>query len=340
MMKTFLSRIREFLSGWSAGKFIPEPGPGWEWTFMRLFMAVLVFVSVQETKPFLFDTQPVPRGIAHFFDITFLSHQGPINFLDWFKSIDVPLFGRIKPHGPGWYDTIMVLAGVIGALYVWGRGLLVTLPLLTLVHLLPWTLNNSQGYTHHGLQLVTMTLVAQTVVVWWWQIRRWRGKPLPALPLHSQLIYYSRGMVAFSYVVCAVTKIINSKGLWLLRSKYICIEIVKSHRYEYYERLDPQFAQDPASAVWLLNHPLLTCIAFDSGFFIELLAFVALRNRAWALATGLAIIAFHRSVWLLMSLQFPMHEYLVLIYLVNLPFWCWWLAGKVRGQDRLKTLSA
>lgn len=331
MTTSLTQRCKQALGRWASGRFIPVPSSGYEWFFMRLLMALLVCYSLQEFKPFGFEAQPVPRGLAHFFDLTFLSHQGPVDLSGWGKRLEVPMLGTIRIHGPGWYDTVFVLSLVLGALYVWGRGLLVTLPLFALVHTLPWTLSNSQGYTHHGLQLVSMVLIVQSIVVWWWQIRRWRGKAALELPLRSYFIYYSQGMVVFSYVACAVTKIINTKGLWLLKSNNICIELIKSFRLDYYSMLDPAKAGEPPAALWLLHHPMFTRIIFGSGFFIELLAFVALRSRGWALFTGLAIIAFHRSVWWLMRLEFPMHEWLILIFCVNVPFWAAWLMNRARS---------
>jgi hypothetical protein len=319
-------RVKQGLAGWSHGRFVPVPAHGWEWFFMRLFMAALVFYSLQDFKPYTFESQQpdAAKGLARVFDLGFLHERGPVD-LSGIKRVEVPLIGTVRLTGPGWFDTVVVLSGVLGLLYIWGRGLIITLPLLAIVHTLPWTYSNSQGFTHHGIQLVSMVLIVQSLVVWWWQIRKWRGLRLPETGLASHLIYYSQGMVAFSYVACAVTKIINSKGLWLWRSNNICIEFIKSHRLEYYKDLNPANAGDPDSAVWLLNHPWITRLLFGSGFFIELLAFVALRNRPWALLTGLSIIAFHRSVWWLMRLEFPLHEWLILIFLVNVPFWCWWV---------------
>lgn len=92
---------------------------------------------------------------------------------------------------------------------------------------------------------------------------------------------------------------------------------------------------DPEIAVWLVQHPWLTSI-FGGGFFLELFAFLALRNRPWALLIGLAIISFHRSVRWLMRLEFEMHEWLIWIFLVNVPFWFWWTLS---GQWRRSTLS-
>ena len=44
-------------------------------------------------------------------------------------------------------------------LYAAGFALPLTLPLLTLAHILPPTLHNSQGFTFHGNQIMSLTLV-------------------------------------------------------------------------------------------------------------------------------------------------------------------------------------
>ncbi len=326
------TNMKQALARWCRAGFVPQHAHGWEWFFMRLFLAVLVFYSLQEFKPYTFDAQPVPRGVAHFFPLTFLHENGPVDFSS-IKRLEIPGALSIRLDGPGWYDTVVLLAAVLGALYVWGRGLIVTLPLLALLHTLPWTYSNSQGFTHHGNQLISMVLIVQAIVVWWWQIRAWRGKAALSVGLAGQLIYYSQGMVAFSYLAGAITKLINSKGLWLWRSNNICIELIKSHRLEFYANLDPNYAGDPPAALWLLNHPWTTRLLFDAGFFVELFAIIALRSRPWALLTGCLIIAFHRSVWLLMALEFPMHEYLLIIFLVNLPYWMWWAAKGRRASS-------
>jgi hypothetical protein len=310
-----IAQAKVGLSNWIAGGFVPEQRSRWEWAIMRLLLALLVFHCLQEAKPFTFDEQSVPRGLARVVNLTFLHQPGPIDLHSWGRW-QVPLIGEIRWDGPGWFDTFAIAALVLGALYTWGKGLRYVLPALTLLHILPFTLNNSQGYTHHGFQLVSMVLIMQSFIVWWWRPeRRW--------DLASSMAYYSTGVVAVSYFTCAVTKIFNSKGLWLWKSNYICIELIKSHRLAYYERLDPAQAGDPASALWLLNHPWITRLLFDAGFCLELGAIIALRDRTWALIVGLSIIAFHRGVWALMKLQFPMHEWLVLIFLINVPYWAW-----------------
>ncbi|HSJ02487.1 MAG TPA: hypothetical protein VK956_08545, partial [Verrucomicrobium sp.] len=215
------------------------------------------------------------------------------------------------------------LAAVCLLLYVFGVWVRWVLPVLAISSTLIFTFANSQGFTHHGIQLVTLVLIGQSAVVWWWHIRSRShpDKPLP-LPLRSYLWYYSTGIVGFSYCISALTKIINSKGMWVLNAKYLCIEIIKSQRLNYYGDLDPTQKLDPPIAVWLLQNPLAATALFGSGFFLECFAFAALRDRIWALVIGVSLIAMHQSISWIMELNFHYHELLVLIFLINLPFWC------------------
>ena len=309
------------LANFCRGHFVPLPTQGGEWLFMRLLFAALVFSTILDGQPFDYHGQPYPSGLARLVDLTWIHSL---------TGIDLPFYDG----GKGLHETFVLLGAVLCAAYASGRGLLVVLPLLTLLHIIPRTLSNSQGFTHHGVQLVSQVLLVQSLVVGWAAVRRWRGRPdLPGgLGLPSFLIYYSQGVVAFSYVVTAMTKLIKTKGLWALQSHRIALELIESHRLDYYKDLDPAKAGDPTHVVWLLEHSWLTRGLFGAGLALELFAFLALRSRPWALFIGLSTILMHRCIWALMRLEFPMHEALIAIFLVNVPFWVWWLKnGRATG---------
>lgn len=84
-------------------------------------------------------SQPSPVGLAHWFDLTWLSHAGV------FPVYRAVFFGLVL-------------------LYAAGFALPLTLPLMTLVHILPPTLHNSQGFTYHGNQIMSLTLVGLSVM--------------------------------------------------------------------------------------------------------------------------------------------------------------------------------
>ena len=304
-MRSLPARIKS----WAECGFRPIAVTSWEWFFMRLFFAALVMYIFTDWHPYQFASQPSPTGLARFIDLTFLHH-------------------------PAAYTSMLWVAGICSLAYVMGWGLPVVLPVLTLANTLVRTYANSQGFTHHGYQLITLTLLTQTLVVWWWYLRG-RKNPANTLPLASYLVYYSQGVVAFSYVVSGLTKIINSRGLWLWKSQYICLEVVKSTRTRYYAELDPDLAGDSAWALWLLQHRFAALALFGCGFFLECFAFLALRDRYWALLIGISLVAMHESISMIMQLSFLNHELLDLIFLVNIPYWFWWLAQRMRGRGEM-----
>jgi hypothetical protein len=48
---------------------------------------------------------------------------------------------------------------------------------------------------------------------------------------------------------------------------------------------------------------------------------MVLCSRKWALMIGVGMILFHRSVDIVMDLQFRFNEYSDWIFCINLPFW-------------------
>jgi hypothetical protein len=296
---------------WAANRFVPVESWGWEWLIMRIGTLAVVLHILSEPHPFALEGQPMPVGLAKVLDLSFLHH-------------------------PQAHTAVWIVAGLFGLAYVIGWQLKWSALGLGAVLCLVRTYFNSQGYTHHGTQLVTLVLLVQSGVAWWVS---WEGKKGRALCLASQAIYYSQGMVAVSYVASALTKFINSKGLWLWRSKYICVELIKTHRLDYYNRLDPALAGDPPLATWLLQHPMVGQILFGAGFVLEAAALLALHSRRWALMLGVSIIAMHESIDWIMRLHFTNHEWLALLYLVNPIFWLWWAIRGRRLEDYSQRLG-
>lgn len=301
-MLSALTHVKDALGKWCAGGFRPFETTSWEWFIMRLLFAGVVMHTFSDWHPYDFADQPAPNGIAHLFDLTFL-------------------------HKPGMYQTVLWITGIFSVIYVVGTEscLRWSLPILTLFNVVVRTYANSQGSIHHGFQLVSLILLTQTLVVWWWHL--WGRKINKLVKLRDYLTYYSLGVVAFSYSISALTKTLSSRGMWIFNAEYIAGDIVKSQRLNYYKQLDPALQADPALAVWFLQHPFAAQLVFGSGYILEALAFVALRDRVWAFLVGCALILFHQGVYWLMGLTFHYHEALLVIFLLNIP---WWIMRMVR----------
>ena len=298
-------RWRDF---WAPRHWQPQPVGEFEWFCLRVFFATVVAWSFLDERPFQLTGQPDPNGIAHLVSLTFLNAPHA-------KTIVWSLVG------------LFLVAYVVGA---WlGRWvLLVSLAGLTVLSTLVRTYANSQGYINHAHQVVTLTLLAQSLTVAWvlWAGRR-KGRPLEApLSLASLVLYYSQGVMAGTYVISAITKLINSRGLWVWNTIYLPLELVKSRREQFFTHLDPAYAGDSPHVSWMLAHPWTCRVLFGSGFFLELVALLALRGRPWALGLGLGLIAMHLSIEYLMTLRFHFNLWLLAIFFVNPAGWivCWW----------------
>jgi hypothetical protein len=293
-LKTAIGEWKKRFGGWIGGGYMPESIRGWEWAVMRLGFACLVMWEFRDWHPFDFAGQPSPVGLAKLVNLT------------WLHSA--------RPFGFSMFQVTLAVAAVCSVAYVFNVALRWVLPVLALGHTLIWTYYNSQGYQHHGHQLVTMVLWVQVGVVWW-------TRGVTPAELRAWLWYYVRGIVLFSYTTSALTKIVASRGLWLWNSKYLCAELVKSHRLSYYKELDPALAGDPPATMWLLHHPFVAQIMFGIGFFIELFAWLGLRDRRCSAIMGAAIIIMHFNIAWLMRLNFDNHVWLCAIFLLNVPGW-------------------
>lgn len=266
---------------------------GMELFVMRLGFAILFFANVRwETS--IFTEQPSPNGLAHYFDLTWVAEPPP-----------------------GWFVQGGVIAGLI--LYVFGRfSALGLLPIVFFATIIG-TLANSQGAINHSQQMVTMMGIAQCLVYAWPRRSGWHIVAKADTERHRQAAYAAIVVIAASYVVCGVVKMVRSDGLWLHNAPFIAVQLYKTHFSNFYDTLEmpPEWLQKITEL--LVQNPNLSRLVFGTGLLIELAAFVILINRRWAFAGGIAIIALHLSISRLMNLNFEAHIFAVLIYTVNLP---------------------
>jgi len=298
---SFLSALR----GLFRPVFRPLPIEAPEGIFMRLSFALLANAMLFGVA-FHFDSQPQPTGLAHYVDLTFLAR-------------------------PQVMLGLKVAFGLFSLGYIFGHVLALVLPLMTLIHVVVFTFNNSQGFTHHGNQIVSLILLAQSLVALFFLAhRRIKHRPFPlrsGKSRDSYLIYYSQVVIAGVYLTSVVSKMDESKFQWLQNLPNISVQLVKTHRQEYYSnpltaKVAPS-AQVPA-ATWMSEHPIACRALLGCGLLLEALMFLSLANRGWALVLGLALIAMHQSIAWLMRLYFDLNVWAALIFLINLPFWVIW----------------
>lgn len=288
----------------------PLPAPGPEGFIARLCFAALALTMLWGLK-LPFNSQDVPTGLAHFVDLTFLSRPGVMTWVTWaFAALCVP--------------------------YVFGRGLAIALPLLTLIHCAVFAYYNSQGFKSHGNQIISLILLAQTCVVLFFAAHRWiKGRPFPlraGRTRDSYLIYFSQVVIAGVYMTSVVSKLDESSFRWIQNLPNMSVQLIKTHRQEFYSNpAKSEIARDAEvpAAHWMIEHPNQTRLLLGAGLLLEALCFLVLANRGWALLIGLSITVMHLIIGWLMRLYFDFNVYASLIFLINVPFWVVWTARRI-----------
>jgi hypothetical protein len=218
------------------------------------------------------------------------------------------------------------------AVYAFGVALPVVLPLAALGHTLVFTLHASQGPTHHSHQVVSLVLLTQSVVVLYHHFFVKSYLRAPNNTLNGWLLWHTIAVVCGAYMVSVISKVWNSGGEWIWNSHLVALDLIKAHRQDYFSRLYPWDEGDPGIAIFLLGHPWIARMVFSGGMLIEFFSFMALGGRVLAFIAGVALIAMHRGIAELMSLEFRNFEMIELIYFVNLPFLLAWLVNRVRAR--------
>ncbi|MFT5105327.1 MAG: hypothetical protein ACI8XO_002198 [Verrucomicrobiales bacterium] len=285
--------------------------------FMRLLFAIAIYLSLRVMLPDIFGINQKaaglasfteaksPVGIGHLIDLTFLSDPGVGTALHW-----------------------IVIPALIA--YAAGFVLPVSTLIVFLIHCAIFTLNNSKGATHHGYQILCITLFAQVCVLWApillrrlpENFRRYLPRHEPGLHIRDLFTYYSQVAIAGCYVIAGLSKVLRSHVKWIIDSPDVAVQIVKSHSQKYYEYLQPEWSDMGLTyATWIAEHPWLTRLMLTSGLALELFAFLLLINRAWAAFIGISLILMHLAIGEIMGLHFPQNIQGDFALLVNAPFW-------------------
>jgi hypothetical protein len=281
------------LRNFAAGFFSLPTVSSLEGFFLRLLFGIVAASTLSLQVPF--HDQPHPVGLAHFFDLTWLSDPQK---LAGYRGV---LYLLLLVYASGWFLPIV-------------------LPLLAVGYSLMFTLYNSQGFTHHGYQIISLTLLVQAVTVVYYSILKGLRLRTPDALLNSWLLVQSQVVVTGTYLVSFLTKLFATGGMWFWNANYIALDMIKTQRQHYFSRFDPVDLGDPPEAIWLLEHPWMARGLFASGVVLEAIAFFALGSRRLGLVIGVGLILMHRSVKMLMGLRFQNNELLSAIFLIGVPY--------------------
>ncbi|MGK0188070.1 MAG: hypothetical protein ACI9R3_003862 [Verrucomicrobiales bacterium] len=300
---------------------------GYEWLIMRVLFVFAAWPTLNARMLQQFSSLPYPNGLAQFVD------------LQWMLS-------------PDKQSLVLAVAVVHLVFYIFNVAPLWTCSVLFVIHSLLGTVVNSQGAIHHTSQIVAFVLLGQ--VIGYATLLLIRGRRdlafgltqfeliRPATRLKaaapSSVIFISQQLIATAYVVSAISKLIRSEGQWVSTLPNIALQLQKTRMMEHYNSLAPV----PELAGWAITmvseYPTVAMVFFSVGLALELFAFVALFNRGFMVLGGLGLILMHFSISQVMNLGFFYNKWMLLIFWVNVPFWC---VAAVRrwSQNKVRSLS-
>ena len=279
---------------------------------MRLLFAAVVAHHLPAAPAF--DQLPKPNGLARLLDLSFL--------------LDPSIYAVCRY---AFYAALL--------LYVLRTGWSLALPYLTFLSIAAGSVFNSQGAISHHLQIVSLVLLAQTAAHFYSLIRTRRaGISNDPLRREARVVQWSQQAIAATYFVSALTKLIHTSGAWILQSPMVVLQIIKTNDQNFYDNLDPAFGGSGHSlAEWLAHHPLLVGAAMTAGLLVEITSPLLLLGRRWAVFYGLTLLAFHQTLDRVMHLPFIYHQFLLVIYLINVPFWIMLAAHSIDGRVNRRT---
>lgn len=297
----------------------------WEWAIIRVGFAITFWFATWHTwKPWAVDIRndyDIERanGLPGLFDLSWVGQPGPTMVLSML--------------------TVLFLV-----LYVLGRFSLIATLSLFLIHAIVGGIHSSPVGAHHATQVVGLVILGQAV---WFAWERFRPKRFAegGLDRPSGAIFWSQQMICAGYVISAISKWMNSGGgiipgaKWVSQLPNIAVQFEKNRLQAYYDNLEKPISTEANQ--WaielLLNQPTMMMIFLAGGFYIELLAFLTLFNRAAALVVGIGLMSLHALIFTVMNLPFYYFEAVDFLFFVNLPFWIALVAGKARlsGSEKL-----
>ncbi|MFV1995026.1 MAG: hypothetical protein ACC661_06285, partial [Verrucomicrobiales bacterium] len=254
----------------------------WEWIVMRLAFAWFVLrpgAGISVGQP----VQPIPRGLAQFFDFT------------WIVA------------NPA-HDILTVGFYILIGLYALGFFPLLSTAGLLAIHTLNGTLINSQGAIHHTTQIVGFVLIGQLVahLITAVKARRTELAPHEISELRArECIYLSQQLAVAAYVATGISKMVARGGTWVQQLPNIALQFVKTREMDYYNTLVEAPAETGNLALTLImDYPGLAQVILGFGLLLELFAFLALFNRPLMAAFGISLILMHQLISEIMSLGF------------------------------------
>ena len=279
--------------------------------YERLVMRVLFAWLVWRATPdaLIVNGIPSPNGMTRAFDLHFL----------------------LDPQVFAWARTALAVALI---LYVMRLVVWLALPVALFVNLAANAITNSQGAIQHAAQIVSLVLFAQTSAHFFGLWRRRREEECRLL--EDRAIWWSQQTIVAVYLVAGITKLIVTQGLWIFQARWIGVSVAKSAYQSFYDTFNQaDLQQQLGVAHFAAAHGWVVALIAAGGLFLELGSPLMLINRLLAAILGCALLCFHLGLDYTMRLTFIYNQWLLIIFMINAPYWIVAGARRILGRAGL-----
>ena len=161
-----------------------------------------------------------------------------------------------------------------------------------------------------------------------------------AVLLEDRAIWWSQQSIVAVYLVAGITKLLVTKGLWIFQAHWIGVSVAKSAYQSFYDNFNQADLQHQlAIANFAAAHGWIVALIAATGLFLELGSPLMLINRATAALFACALVGFHVSLDYTMGLSFIFNQWLLVIFMINAPYWIVTGGRKIFGPGRAAPTS-
>ena len=166
-----------------------------------------------------------------------------------------------------------------------------------------------------------------------------RNNKTPQLT-ENRAIWWSQQTIVAVYLLAGIAKLIATGGLWIFQARWIGVSIAKAAYQSFYDSFNSaELERQLSIAHFAAAHGWLVALIATAGLLLELGSPLMLMNRVWAVLLGGAMVCFHLGLDYTMGLSFIYNQWLLIIFMINLPYWIMRAGQKLFGRAQAETTS-
>ncbi len=145
---------------------------------------------------------------------------------------------------------------------------------------------------------------------------------------HTQLRFsFSIQAIAGGYILSGLSKLLVSGVDWISNSKYLSLQIIKSHYYNYLTYGNPETLEiGEKYAQFAQNNTIIIESLLTISIVLELFAWISIGNKKRALVYGSLLMLMHTGISILMDIKLVGISRPMFIFMVNPLFIIWVIA--------------